>query len=274
MAMIRKPAVAGQFYPSNPKSLKHEVRSYLEDVKKRIDALGVVSPHAGYIYSGKVAGEVFSRIRVPRRVIVLGPNHRRMGNDAAIMGKGQWEMPMGNIPIDRELAARIRDESSLVVDDADAHRFEHSLEVQLPFLHAINPDFLLTPIVLGELSLPECLTLGDELGKVIGDFGKKGGESILVVASSDMSHYVSDDVARERDGKAIDQILSLSPEGLYRTVYDMKISMCGVIPVTVMLRAALACGAKKAELIDYRTSGEVSGDYDRVVGYVGIAISS
>ena len=266
--MIRKPAVAGQFYPSNPKALKSEVTSYFDSGIDRRVVKGVVSPHAGYIYSGRVCGEVFSRVEIPDHVIVLGPNHRGMGGDASIMADGVWEMPLGVVEIDKDLSGMILNKSSIVSDDPRAHSFEHSLEVQLPFIQVIKEDFLLTPIALGSLSLSECLTIGEDIASAIGDFG----EDVLIVASSDMTHYEPVEYAKAQDQDAIDEILRLDPEGLYNTVRKKGITMCGYIPVAVMLSAAIKLGAKKAELIDYMTSGDTSGDYRSVVGYAGLIV--
>ena len=266
--MIRKPAVAGQFYPSNPKVLKREVMSYFDSGLDRKRAKGIVSPHAGYIYSGRVCGEVFSRVEIPDHVIVLGPNHRGMGASASIMADGVWDMPLGVVEIDKDLSERILKQSSIISDDPQAHNFEHSLEVQLPFMQVIKEDFLLTPIALGSLSISECLILGEEIASAIGDLG----EDVLIVASSDMTHYEPVEYAKAQDQEAIDEILRLDPEGVYDTVRKRGITMCGYIPVAVMLKAAVELGAKEAELIDYMTSGDTSGDYRSVVGYAGLIV--
>ncbi len=267
--MIRKPAVSGQFYPSNPAALEKEVRSYFDTDVKPVKALGIVSPHAGYIYSGRVAGEVFCRVEVPERVVIMGPNHRGRGTDAAVMSSGKWSMPMGDVTLDTELAGKLISSSKLVKENESAHAMEHSLEVQVPFVQAIRDDFLLTPLALGHLSLSECLKLGEALAAAI----KEIKEDVLIVASSDMTHYEPHESAKEKDMDAVEHILNLDPEGLYDTVRGRGITMCGVLPVTVMLKAAIVLGAKKAELIDYKTSGETSGDYGSVVGYAGLIVS-
>ncbi|MEJ2068733.1 MAG: AmmeMemoRadiSam system protein B, partial [Deltaproteobacteria bacterium] len=174
--MARRPAVAGHFYPSNPKVLQREVVSYLDEGVKKVRALGVVSPHAGYVYSGRVAGEVFSRVEIPDRVIILGPNHRGAGSDAAVMAKGSWSMPMGDVPIDGELSEKILGLSKMVEEDERAHAMEHSLEVQIPFIQAIREDFLLTPLALGRLTLNECLSLGKAMAAAI----KEIKEDVLI----------------------------------------------------------------------------------------------
>jgi MEMO1 family protein len=267
--MKRKPAVAGQFYPLNPRTLEREVSSFLEPSGPKKRAVGVVSPHAGYMYSGKIAGMVFSRVQVPPSVIVLGPNHRGVGPNVAVTARGSWEMPFGEVQIDEGLAQAILESSGSAAEDERAHALEHSLEVQIPFIQQIRPDFRLVPIVLGRLSLSECLALGRELAQAVG----RHGTDVLIVASTDMTHYEQAKAAEKKDRMVIDQILRLDPEAVYETVRDNRITMCGVIPVTVMLSAAKALGAQEAELVGYMTSGDTSGDYGSVVGYAGVIVS-
>jgi AmmeMemoRadiSam system protein B len=267
-AMNRKPSVAGQFYPLNPRTLEREVSSFLTPSGEKKRAIGVVSPHAGYVYSGKVAGMVFSRVVIPESVIILGPNHRGVGPGVAVMARGSWEMPSGVVPIDEGLARTILESSKLVAEDERAHALEHSLEVQVPFLQALRPDFRLVPIALGRLSLPECLALGGKLASAI----KGHTGDVLIVASSDMTHYEPAREAEKKDRMVIDQILRLDPDAVYQTVRDNGITMCGVVPVTIMLAAARELGAQGAELAGYMTSGDTSGDYGSVVGYAGVII--
>ena len=266
--MVRKPAVAGRFYPGNRARLEAEVRSYFDEGMDRVKAIGAVSPHAGYIYSGKVAGQVFSRIEIPRRVVVMGPNHRGVGGRIAVMSEGTWETPLGEVPLDDELAAKLTVLLDAAQEDSRAHAQEHSLEVQVPFLQVIRTDILLTPIALGGLSLEQCLALGDALAEVINGLG----EHVLMVASSDMTHYEPDSDARVRDREVIDRMLALDPEGVFRIVREKGITMCGVMPVTAMLGAARALGATKVDLVNYMTSGDTSGDYSSVVGYAGLIV--
>jgi AmmeMemoRadiSam system protein B len=265
--MNRNPAVAGQFYPGTAKELDRVVRRYTRDAGEKIRAKGIVVPHAGYVYSGVVAGEVFSTVTIPDRNFIFCPNHTGVGADAAVMSRGAWRMPWGEVPIDEELAKRLLAASPLLSEDASAHRGEHSLEVQLPFLRRFQDLFRFVPIALGHLSLSDCRSLGEAAALVAGE------ESIppLLIASSDMSHYEPDGVARKKDGAAIDRMLALDPEGLFRVVRSERISMCGVIPATVVLFASLALGATSARLVKYSTSGDVSGDRGQVVGYAGLA---
>ena len=261
------PAVAGQFYPGTASGLSRTLLELTREVEAPEPAIGVVSPHAGYVYSGAVAGEVFSSVRVPGRAVIFCPNHTGIGEDAAIMSHGAWRMPWGDVPIDEELAARLETACPLLREDASAHLREHAIEVQLPFLHRFRPDVRIVPVALGRLSLEECR----ELGQNIADALAADAERPLLVASSDMSHYVPDAVARKKDRLAIDRMLALDPEGLYATVRAERITMCGVMPATVVLFAARRLGATSARLIRYATSGDVSRDFDQVVGYAGLA---
>jgi hypothetical protein len=267
--MKRMPAVSGQFYPGTAAGLSRALLELTREGKAREPAIGVVAPHAGYVYSGAVAGEVFSSIQVPGRAVIFCPNHTGIGEDAAIVSHGAWRMPWGDVPIDEELAARLETACPLLREDASAHSREHAVEVQIPFLHRFRPDVRIVPVALGRLSLEECRDLGEGVADAIaGD-----AERPLLVASSDMSHYVPDAVARTKDRMAIDRMLALDPEGLYRTVRTERISMCGVLPATVVLFAARRLGATSARLIRYATSGDVSREFDQVVGYAGLAFA-
>ena len=268
VSMNRMPAVAGQFYPGTASGLAKTLKELTRDVPAKLPAIAVISPHAGYVYSGPVAGELFSSVRVPSRAIVFCPNHTGIGDQAAIMSRGSWRMPWGDVPLDEGLADRLTASCPLLREDSSAHAREHSLEVQLPFLHRFRPDLRIVPVALGHLSLEECRDLGEGVASALSG----EAEMPLLVASSDMSHYVPDAVARRKDRMAIDRVLALDPEGLYRTVRAERISMCGVIPATVVLFAALRIGATSARLVKYATSGETSGDFDQVVGYAGLAV--
>lgn len=267
--MIRTPAVAGSFYPGAADALERAVRSLTFDSPGKIRARAVVSPHAGYAYSGAVAGALFSSVEIPERVVVLCPNHTGIGADAAVCGSGAWRMPWGDVPIDERLASRLLDSAPFLSDDPSAHRDEHSLEVILPFLHRFRQSFRLVPIALGHLPLDRCRALGEAIAHAI----DAEADPVLVVASSDMSHYVPDEVARRLDRMAIERMLALDPQGLYDTVRSHRITMCGVLPATVALFAALSLGASEARLVKYATSGETSGDYEAVVGYAGLLFS-
>jgi hypothetical protein len=266
--MKRRPAVAGQFYHGTPAKLDYQVRQYVTEGLPREKALAVLSPHAGLVYSGQVAGAVYSRIAIPETFLLLGPNHTGLGARLALMDFGVWEIPTGPVEIDERLSRLLLANSSLLQADAQAHLFEHSLEVQLPFISFFSKTTRIVPLTLMSATLEECASLGEGIARSI----LESSSHIVIVASSDMSHYVSDAVARKKDRMAIERILHLDPEGLYRTVEKERISMCGYLPATVMLFASRALGAREARLVQYATSAEVSGDYDHVVGYAGIVI--
>jgi len=270
---IRLPAVAGQFYPADSRKLRAEVEAFARPTESavpgKIRALGCVAPHAGYVYSGEVAGAVYGRIELPARYILLCPNHTGHGEPLAIMSTGAWRTPLGDAAVDDELASMLKARFSLLAEDDAAHRFEHALEVQLPFLQVLHPQFSFVPIAVGTGHYEVLSALGVAIATTV----REAGGEVVVIASSDMNHYESDSVTRVKDRRAIDQILALDARGLYDVVRTRNISMCGYGPTVAMLTATLKLGAKKAELIRYATSGDVSGDRDRVVGYAGIAVS-
>ncbi|MEJ2189870.1 MAG: AmmeMemoRadiSam system protein B, partial [Acidobacteriota bacterium] len=224
-------------------------------------------PHAGYVYSGSVAGALYGHLNIPRRVVVLGPNHTGIGTAVSVAPHSSWRTPMGEQPVDREFARQLVERHPDAVFDAGAHGREHSLEVQLPFLVARRPDVEILPVCLAHLDLEACLGLGHTLAGLIRDFGDTG-----IVASSDMSHYLPDQKARELDRLAIDAVLTLSPQILYETVHRHGITMCGAVPATVALAAVSELGATAAHLVAYATSGDVNNDRSAVVGYAGICI--
>lgn len=267
--MRRKPAVAGQFYHATSAKLSHQVQQYVVSNLPKEHAIGILSPHAGLIYSGSVAGEVYSRITIPETFLLIGPNHTGLGSNMSIMSQGEWEIPTGVFHIDELLTQRILTNVPLVSSDTQAHMFEHSIEVQLPFIAFFSKNSKIVPLTIMSATLEECRSLGEGIAKSI----KKTNYPVVIVASSDMSHYISDDKARKKDKMAIDSILSLDPESLFSVVRKEQITMCGYLPATAMLFAAKSLGAREARLVKYTTSGEVSGDYDHVVGYAGVIIS-
>jgi AmmeMemoRadiSam system protein B len=264
--MDREPAVAGRFYEGERRVLAREVGAWLAAPAEKARALGVVAPHAGYVYSGAIAGAVYARVEVPRRAIVLGPNHTGLGRPAALWpAGGGWRTPLGTVPVSAALTEALAAEPLVELDRA-AHLREHSLEVQVPFLQTARPDLELAALCLGPLPLAQC----EAVGRAVAAAART--HDALVVASSDMSHYIPADEARRKDRLAIDRILALDPEGLHRTVRREEISMCGVIPATVMLFAARELGATRAELVRYGSSGDVTGDDREVVGYAGLLV--
>lgn len=271
--MKRHPAVAGRFYSADPQALTREIQSHIkpgagEKTAKKSRALGVVSPHAGFMYSGDVAAAVYSEIEIPETLVILGPNHTGQGPPISLMAQGAWSMPLGEVAIDGELARAILRASPLISDDYSAHEDEHSLETQLPFIQYFRKDLKIVPICLQRVSLDHC----DQVSRAIVSAVQELARTVLIVASSDMTHYESHDSASRKDRRAIDQILKRDAKGLYETVRRDKITMCGVNPVTVMLMACNRLGAQKSHLVKYMTSGEVSGDMDQVVGYAGMIV--
>jgi AmmeMemoRadiSam system protein B len=267
--MLRESAVAGRFYPADPAALRGDLHSYLSPPKAPIPAIACVVPHAGYMYSGAVAGTVFSTIAIPSRCLILCPNHTGHGHPLSLMSEGVWRTPLGDVNIDHELAEQLLEGYPALTDDVEAHRFEHAIEVELPFLQLIRPGITFLPITVGISRL----TLLEQLGEAIAQVIQKCGHQVLIIASSDMNHYEDDSTTRVKDRKAIDKILALDAAGLHETVITENISMCGFGPAVAMLTAAKRLGAQKAGLVQYATSGDVSGDYQAVVGYAGIVVA-
>lgn len=267
--MRRKAAVAGQFYNALPSRLTNQVQQYISYNHPRQRAIGILSPHAGLIYSGPVAGEVYSGIAMPETFVLIGPNHTGLGANISLMHEGEWEIPTAVFGVDEKLSRRILSNSALVSKDMQAHLLEHCLEVQLPFIAQFSKESKIVPIVVMSASLDKCRALGEAIAKSL----KETPYPVVIAASSDMSHYVSDETARKEDRLAIEKIVSLDPEGLFHTVRRENISMCGYLPATIMLFAANSLGAKEARLVKYTTSAEVSGDYEQVVGYAGVIVS-
>jgi MEMO1 family protein len=265
---IRNSAVAGRFYSADPIKLVNDIKTYTNISLKKESVLGVISPHAGFIYSGKVAGSVYSSIKIPETVILIGPNHTGEGPDASIMTKGFWQSPFGSVEIDNKLAQTLAESEPFFRKDTKAHIKEHSLETQLPFLQFFQKNLKIVPICLKRIGFDQ----STKIGQAIADSIKNYGKEVLIVASSDMSHFEPHDTTVIKDRKAIDRILNLDPRGLYATVREKQITMCGVNPAVSMLTACSRMGSKKANLIQYKTSGEVNGDMSRVVGYAGITI--
>jgi AmmeMemoRadiSam system protein B len=276
--MLRRAAVAGQFYKGTAEALKMQVAGYLIPAAHKVRALGILSPHAGLMYSGSVAGALYSSIELPKTFVLIGPNHTGLGAPIALMSNGSWETPLGTVEIDRTLATSILGRSRHIHEDDRAHLREHSLEVQLPFIQYLCPDASIVPIQMLDTRLETCIEVGRAVGEAIAECGMPNAEctsnqsEILIVASSDMSHYEPAEIAQKKDHLAIGQILDLDPEGLYRTIKDNHITMCGYGPAVAMLVACKALGATRGVLIKYANSGEVSGDQNQVVGYAGIAI--
>lgn len=266
--MIRQPAVAGQFYPGSAIALRRELQRLIPAVSQKRPAVGAISPHAGYVYSGATAARLLAGIVIPQTVLILGPNHHGRGAAAALAPEDGWQTPLGVVPIEKKLAGLIQQKVPAVQRDGAAHLLEHSLEVQLPFLQFLQPNISIVPLCLGFGDYAGCELLGQGLAAAIQQFDKP----VLILASSDMTHYESAESARQKDTLALTRVLELDSQGLVQVCRAKQISMCGVIPAAVMLVAAKVLGATQAELIDYTTSGEVTGDLQEVVAYAGVAV--
>lgn len=267
---IRQPQVAGQFYPSSRQELKNQIEAFIDKQADKIDIIACMLPHAGYIYSGSVAAETVSRINIKNKVILLGPNHTGYGARYSIMPQGSWQTPLGEIKIDSHLAGEILNHSKYLESDNAAHTYEHSLEVELPFLQYFKTDFEIVPIIFLSDEFEVLKKIGEEIANTIKERNIK--DSTIIVASSDMTHYESQDQAEKKDKEAIQAILELNADKLIDRIRRLNISMCGYAPTITMISAAKLLGAKTAKLIKYQTSGDVTGDKSSVVGYAGIII--
>lgn len=263
----RRAAVSGRFYPGQATRLEETVSSCLGEIQSE-PVLAVVAPHAGYTYSGATAGRVYGRIAVPERVVILCPNHTGRGAPLSVWSNGVWDIPFGSVPVDETFATALLDSDDRFQADTEAHLSEHAIEVQIPFLHARNAEISIVPIVVSVRSAEELIDLGRVLAQVIKGFD----DPTLIVASNDMSHFVSSTQAEKLDGLALKQIENLNPRGLHEVVRENGISMCGVFPTTLTLAAAIELGATEAEVIDYTHSGQVTGDNSSVVAYAGVVI--
>lgn len=264
--MFRAPVVAGMFYEADPASLKKTVQKFMPEPARKYKAIGVVAPHAGFIYSGSVAGAVYSSIEVPDLVIILGPNHTGIGEMVSVMTKGEWRTPLGDVKINEPLAEMIIRNCKYAEKDSVAHSREHSIEVQLPFLQTIKRRFSFVPVCLAE---PDLAILKD-LAASIAEAAK--GKDVLIVASTDLTHYEPSESASKKDAAVLAAIEKLDPEQMINEVEKKDITMCGWMPVYTMLHAVKLMGAKEAKIIKYADSGDVSGDKKSVVGYGGAVI--
>ena len=266
--MQRQPAVAGQFYPGSPGELRDNLERLISRTSEKRRAKGVIVPHAGYVYSGGIAGKVYGMIDIPGTVLILGPNHHGVGEPAALYPGGEWLTPFGPVPINRRLNTLIRKHTPFVRDDVLAHRSEHSLEVQLPFIRFLRAEINCSAICLGHGEFDVLREIGEGIASAISEYG----EDVLVVASSDMSHYESAESARRKDNLALNKVLEFDPRGLLRICQAERITMCGAVTAAVMLVAAQKLGATQAELVAYGTSGDVTGDNSQVVGYASVLV--
>ena len=267
--MQRQPAVAGQFYPGSETKLRAALSQLIPEMPSTKPVRGVISPHAGYVYSGAIAGQLFSRITIPDTVLILGPNHHGTGAAAALYPDGEWLTPLGTVSINSRLNSLLLRHSPYIQSDKIAHQMEHSLEVQLPFIQYLRPDVTISALCLGHGDYAPLRDIGRGIAAAIREYGA----DVLIVASSDMTHYESAESARLKDEMALDRVLALDGKGLLEVCRSRGITMCGVVPATVMIEAVLTLGAGQADLIAYGNSGDVTGGDDQVVGYAAVTVS-
>lgn len=269
--MKRNPKFSGSWYPDE----LTEAYKYLFKIpeENKIEVTSCICPHAAWMFSGKVAGSVYSSIKPADVYILLGPNHTGYGKNVAIYPEGKWVTPFGEVEVNKEVVDMIVQKSPFVEKDTLAHINEHSLEVQLPFLQLITKkEFSIVPITIRVEDYEMCKELGSSIASVVKEYNKKYKTKILLISSTDMTHYEPQNYAQKLDTIAIEQILELSPKGLYDNVLSSGISMCGVFPTVTILVASKLLGAKEAKLLAYQTSGDITGEYDSVVGYAGMVI--
>jgi MEMO1 family protein len=268
--MLRLPAVSGAFYPAEPHALAALIHRYAssDPLEERKEVRACLVPHAGYIYSGAVTGAVFAHISLPKRIIILGVRHFPYGEDAAMLSRGVWRTPLGDAPIDHDLAAKVSNACELLLEDPVAHESEHSLEVQIPFLQVLDPGFTFVPIALGTLEYDALAEVGEALGRIL---AKESG--VLLLTTTDLNHYENQSTTMHKDNLAIEKILQLDPAGLFEVCHKEKISMCGLGPTVAMLTALRQVGATNATLVKHATSADYSHDTKKVVGYAGFLFS-
>jgi len=274
--MTRRARFAGSWYPGSAEELRRTVEGYIAAGGPAAPAVGLVSPHAGYVYSGGVAGKGYAAVEVTSSVIVLAPAHRYAGPAVSVWDGGAWRTPLGEVQIDEELLREVRDGCEAAEADAAAHAEEHSLELQLPFLQVRRPEVKVVPILVATRETDILRSLGEACAKAVKSRAGSGDggdcEGVLIVASSDMTHFESAAAAKKKDEMALARIVEVDPEGLLEVVSRERISMCGAAPAAAMLFAARELGARCAETVEYATSGDVTGDTDSVVGYAAVAV--
>ena len=273
--MIRKAVVAGQFYPGNKKELEEKLSDLMGDTGgssiKKDAVYAVILPHAGYMYSGQVAADTLSSVELKDTLIILGPNHTGLGKPFSVMTEGSWQTPLGEVVIDTVLAQKIVVSSQYLKSDTLAHEMEHSIEVLLPFLQYAQKKLKFVPIVIARAEPFIYKQIARDIVRAIRELSLE--KDVSIVASSDMTHYESQQAAQNKDNYAIESIIHLNADELLKRVEEKHITMCGVAPVAIMLDIVKELGATRAHLVNYRTSGDVTGDYDSVVGYAGIKIN-
>ena len=264
---MRQPAVAGQFYPLRPENLEKELERCFEglEIRER-DVIGAVCPHAGYVYSGKVAAHAYATLPKADTYVLLGPNHTGYGSPVSV-SRDTWKTPLGTVKVDVELVDRFL--GSIVDVDELGHKYEHSIEVQLPFLqYRFDGDFKILPICMGMQDEETAV----EIGNIIANFVSESRKRVVFIASSDFTHYQPAKLAKETDNEVIDSILNLDVPRMYDRLYRRNASICGYGPIAAMLTASKKLSGNHATLLNYANSGDVSGDLNAVVGYAAIIV--
>jgi AmmeMemoRadiSam system protein B/AmmeMemoRadiSam system protein A len=264
--MIRNPYVAGYFYPGSAAELRATIAKYVDKDAPKEEVVGLLMPHAGYQYSGGVAGATISRVKFKDTFVIMGPTHSGLGRPFSVMPEGTWKTPLGEVEVDTELARQIIALSEYAEEDYRAHQEEHAVEVQVPFLQYLKPDVRIVPVILAGASVD----IYKEIGQAIAGAMKKLNREAVILASGDMTHREPQASAREKDMKAVEAMLALDEDELTRRYKNLHISMCAHGPVATLIAAAKELGVTGAELVKYQTSGDATGDYDEVVGYAGV----
>ena len=266
--MQRQPAVAGQFYAGSGRQLRSDLAALIPEVPEQRKVTGIIAPHAGYVYSGAIAGKVYASIEIPATVLILGPNHHGAGAGVALYPDGEWLTPLGPAAVNSRLNSHLQQNVPYISSDSVAHKFEHSLEVQVPFIQYLRPDATISAICLGNGDYDTVRRIGEGIAAAIRAYAA----DVLIVASSDMTHYESAESARRKDELALERVLGFDPQGLLQVCRSERITMCGVVPAAVMLVSAGELGATQAELVAYGTSGAVTGDNRQVVAYAAVTV--
>jgi len=264
--MIRNPVVAGQFYPGSAKEINAILAKYIDKSAPKEAAAGLLMPHAGYQYSGAVAGAAISRVKFKDTFIIIGPSHSGMGKPFSVWPDGKWATPLGEVEVDEELARKIIELSSYAEADYDAHLDEHAVEVQIPFLQYIKPDVRIAPIILAGTSADIYKEIGHAIAKAVKSLKREA----VILASGDMTHYEPADMARAKDMQAVEAMLALDADELTMRYNNLHLTICAYGPLVTLITAAKDLGAIGAELVKYQTSGDATGDNSSVVGYAGV----
>jgi AmmeMemoRadiSam system protein B/AmmeMemoRadiSam system protein A len=264
--MIRTPYVAGYFYPGSAEELRAMIAKYVDKTAPKEEVVGLLVPHAGYQYSGAVAGATISRVNFKDTFIIIGPSHSGLGKPFSVMPEGTWKTPLGEVNVDAELARKIVEVSEYAEEDYRAHEEEHAVEVQVPFLQYIKPDVRIVPIILAGADAEIYKEIGRDIARAIKELNRE----VVILASGDMTHREPQASAQEKDMKAVEAMLTLDEDELTRRYENLNISMCAHGPVVTLISAAKELGVTGAELVKYQTSGDATGDYDEVVGYAGV----